>query len=400
MLESRIRGSEDARELVLPPSFFGHLVPAVSLAFGCTAGMIAACGGGVARQGAGSGEGGSGDAAGARPDAGEAGPADADDADIAVGPPPCPSTCGPSADESCCMSLPVDGGTFYRSYDGVTCEMLGQTCYTAELYPATVSDFRLDRFEVTVGRYRPFVDAVENGWHPAPGAGKHAHLNGGQGVVDRSVDAGAAYETGWDPSWNALLDQTEAFQDAGVCASQAEYDYTASPGPHDNLPVSCVSWWAAYAFCIWDGGFLPTEAEWNYASSGGSQQRIYPWGAQAIDCTHANFDWCLVGDAGIVWENDYESVVGSYSPRGDGLFGQSDLEGNVSEWTLDWWSSYVTPCVDCAYLHVDSSYGTQRVTRGASFDQSEPYILPVVSERGARPPDSPLSTGIRCARTP
>jgi formylglycine-generating enzyme required for sulfatase activity len=36
--------------------------------------------------------------------------------------------------------------------------------------------------------------------------------------------------------------------------------------------------WEAYAFCIFDGGFLPTETEWEYAAAGGSEQRDYPWG--------------------------------------------------------------------------------------------------------------------------
>jgi sulfatase modifying factor 1 len=44
--------------------------------------------------------------------------------------------------------------------------------------PAKVSTLRLDKYEVTVGRFRKFVDAWVGGWRPMAGEGKHAHLNG------------------------------------------------------------------------------------------------------------------------------------------------------------------------------------------------------------------------------
>src|SRR5262249_43011358 len=86
-----------------------------------------------------------------------------------------PPTCGPHGDESCCASTLVPGGTYKRSYDGLT--------YTDATNPATVSDFRLDRFEVTVGRFRAFLDAYP-GSRPAPGAG-----------ANPSIPA-----SGWDPA--------------------------------------------------------------------------------------------------------------------------------------------------------------------------------------------------------
>ena len=60
-------------------------------------------------------------------------------------------TCGPAGNESCCTSLLVPGGTFYRTYGGVT--------FNDKSFPATVSDFALDKCEITVGRFRAFVNA-------------------------------------------------------------------------------------------------------------------------------------------------------------------------------------------------------------------------------------------------
>src|SRR5262249_23924094 len=88
-----------------------------------------------------------------------------------------PATCGPSGSESCCTSLLVPGGTFTRGNE------------TA--WPATVSDFMLDRFEITVGRFRKFVEAGLGTRENPPAAGAGADPNNAA--------------TGWDPAWTQEL---------------------------------------------------------------------------------------------------------------------------------------------------------------------------------------------------
>src|ERR1043165_188848 len=77
---------------------------------------------------------------------------------VAVAPPPScdglAATCGSNATSSCCESLEVPGGTFFRGYD--TAPDLRNSDAT---HPATVSTFRLARHEVKVGRFRQFVNA-------------------------------------------------------------------------------------------------------------------------------------------------------------------------------------------------------------------------------------------------
>jgi formylglycine-generating enzyme required for sulfatase activity len=289
--------------------------------------------------------------------------------------------CAPNGGD-CCRSLIVEGGSYIRGYDGVT--------YTVANGPATVSTFRLDEYEITVGRFRQFVGAVVGGWLPAPGSGKHSYLNSGSGLVAIPNDAGILYETGWDPAWSAALPSVQSTWDTNLaCSNHATW--TSSPGPGDARPINCVTWYEAYAFCIWDGGFLPSEAEWNYAASGGSDQRVYPWSSPptstTIDCTYASYAGC--SDAGAV-------PVGSEAPAGNAKWGQVDMAGSVSEWNLDdtagyWW----TPCLDC----VDVNIGVQRSIRGGGFDSPPPDLLCSAKTKGT-PAVRYDYGGSRCARRP
>jgi sulfatase modifying factor 1 len=296
------------------------------------------------------------------------------------------ANCGPAANESCCASPPVTGGTFNRD-NNVS-------------YPAKISNFRLDRFEVTVARFRKFVSAVVGGWTPAAGSGKHTHLNGGAGLA-RSGEVGS--EPGWDTAWNTFLPSSKAAWDgaSNLGCDATHQTWTANAGGNDTRPINCVNWYQAAAFCIWDQGFLPSEAEWTFAAAGGNQQREYPWSSPpsstTIDCSFANYSGASGGDYCVLPGTGATSPVGSLSPKGDGLFGQADLSGNVAEWNLDWYASYVTPCSDCAGL---MSSGQSRGSRGGSFVNLEGFLLPTSYRDGWSPGTQRVEIGVRCARSP
>jgi len=292
------------------------------------------------------------------------------------GPPPSCAPGGPgltncgAASESCCTSLEVTGGTYYRTY---TSDSDGGP--TGEADPATVSSFRLDKYLVTVGRFRQFVRAWNNGsgYMPAAGSGKHAYLNGGQGLAN-SGNPGT-YETGWNAAdWNNTTDIDPTTANLTSCSPST---WTDSTGSQENLPINCVNWYESYAFCIWDGGFLPSEAEWEYAAAGGTEQLAWPWGTMAP-----------TGNQFAIYGGSESSTgVACIAPAGTatlgaGRWGQLDLAGEVYEWNLDWRSAYADPCTDCAYLTPTSN----RVIRGGDCYDTLGSFGPVVSELPLQPP--------------
>ncbi len=311
--------------------------------------------------------------------------------------------------DDCCASYDVAGGSFYRDYDSVT--------YNDKSAPATVSTFALDVYEVTVGRFRKFVTAAAGSdaaapWVPAAGDGRHLELNDGGGLVNGGGGAPVP-ETGWQESWNTYLPTTKAGWDASLLSTSCSGDAapptnTWRPAPMDsleNFPIDCVSWYQAYAFCIWDGGFLPSSTEWNRAAAPPDSmtgQRIYAWGSNPPlpDCKLAIWGDYYGGGSfssnGVAMGLINIGPVGTPS-AGRSLWGQLDLTGNVWEWTLDYWTGVsLDPCVDCA----DTAAGTQRIFRGGSFTVSDLRLLDN-SYVGYSPPEvGHGDVGFRCARAP
>jgi formylglycine-generating enzyme required for sulfatase activity len=288
--------------------------------------------------------------------------------------------CGASQ-ESCCTSLEVCGGTYYRTYTN------SGSGPTGEADRASVSTFQLDKYLVTVGRFRQFVAAWNRGYYPANASGKHTHLNGGSGLAN-SGEPGT-YETGWDATdWNNTTDVYPA--PANLQCGSPYNTWTDPAGSQENLPINCVTWYESYAFCIWDGGFLPSEAEWEYAAAGGSQQLEYPWGSTAPGTAN---QYAFYG--GYYTGNSTDIAPVGTASLGAGYWNQLDLAGEVYEWNLDWYVLYAA-CTDCANTAPAAS---GRVFRGGDFYDDATYLLPS-GRYGDTPADRSYAVGFRCARTP
>jgi formylglycine-generating enzyme required for sulfatase activity len=270
-----------------------------------------------------------------------------------------------------------------------------------------VSGFRLDKYLVTVGRYRRFVNAWDGGagasggagFEPDAGSGKHTYLNGGQGLVAVGEDAGLEYEPGW-----LATDDVNVSPPSHV-ACGAPYDtWTDAGASQENLPINCVVWAEAYAFCIWDGGFLPSEAEWAFAAAGGSQQLIYPWGSTDPGAANLYAIYgsdnasCYYPGPGLANCSGVSNLapVGS-APMGAALWGQLDMGGEVFEWALDWFWFYADPCVDCVFMN--PNVNDYRSARGGAFNVSGNYLSGSQRYWGT-PVIAGEATGFRCARAP
>jgi sulfatase modifying factor 1 len=375
------------------------------------------------------------------------------------------STCGAPGSSDCCQTVAVPGGSFNRFNDAT--------------YPAKVSPFLLDAYEVTAGRFRAYVEATNGNLRgAAPKAGDGAHP--------------LVASSGWRSEWNSVLPTSRAEVDAMLGAqgcveggniddfgtltwwtSDLESKIKQANGKNpavlaentksalDSKAINCVPWHVLMAFCIWDGGRLPTDAEWSFAAQGGSEQRQFPWGTiDAKDLIHiaGRNDLSLVPTLvpgmpfmtaslydPTLGVNDFpKNYVHAYGgpfrttrdnashvarvglrAKGNAKWGHADMAGGMYEWTMD--EGPITPgqCNDCANVNypaldgfdpkaMDSTIpdfphalyaGGSRSVRGGAWDnslglsnsQSEVEIETYTSYPVKR---TYRSLGGRCARDP
>jgi formylglycine-generating enzyme required for sulfatase activity len=184
--------------------------------------------------------------------------------------------------------------------------------------------------------------------------------------------------------------------------------YEGNSLDNDDQPVAYVSWIDAIAFAQWleqKSGRkfrLPSEAEWEYAARGGTDNRNF-WGSDPKDaCRYANGadlaarsqwpDWTITEC------NDGFKVsapAGRFIPNAFGLY---DMMGNAWEWTNDWYD---------AEYYFDAPRdnpsgppgGALRIPRGGGWGNASECVR--VSDRNGFAPDFRiLFLGFRLASTP
>jgi formylglycine-generating enzyme required for sulfatase activity len=217
------------------------------------------------------------------------------------------------------------------------------------------------------------------------------HLNGGQGLSNGS----GGFEPGWDPAWSTSFKATKVAWDGELSCHTSYQTWTSEAGANERRPITCATWFEQYAFCIWDGGFLPSEAEWQYAAAGGSEGRKYPWGATDPGA-NANLAvyGCYFNGTGSCSDVTNIAPVGSVA-AGNGKWGHSDLAGNVWEWTLDWYANTYPLSSSTNYANVTAA--TDWVIRGGGFSNIASTLL-ASGRSGNDPSDRSGSLGARCAR--
>jgi formylglycine-generating enzyme required for sulfatase activity len=188
-------------------------------------------------------------------------------------------------------------------------------------------DYQIGKYPVTVGEYRPFVEAGgyrEEKWWTTAGWQWRNHEN----IIQPDY---------WDnPKWTG----------------------------DNRLPVIGVCWYEATAYCGWLAETtgkpyrLPGEAEWEKAARG-TDGRIYPWGDEWQD-GRCNSKEAQIG---------HTTLVGRFSPAGDSPYGAADMSGNVWEWCASGWAD----------RHIFPEDNTpdgdaRRVLRGSAWGGSQSYV--------------------------
>ena len=223
------------------------------------------------------------------------------------------------------------------------------------LFSVTLPAFEMSTTEITNLQYAKYL---------------HEVLESGDIAVSDSIVTGAGSD------WNGkeYLDLTIgqiSYTDGGFVIDTGK----------EKRPVAGITWYGAKAFARYYGYDLPTEAEWQYAASGGMN---YEYGTDdgTLDSTKANY---------VANRRNHTMDVGMYPANPFGLY---DMVGNLYEWCHDWFWSYP---VGTKNIYSGSDFGSERVIR--SGHSSMPTNSCRVDFRNSLAPDyCSGSVGFRVVR--
>ncbi|MDW3210948.1 MAG: formylglycine-generating enzyme family protein [Reichenbachiella sp.] len=270
----------------------------------------------------------------------------------------------------------VPGGTFVMGNEGEEANAIEGPEFTVEL-----SGFYMDITEVTNAQFQKFVDAT-----------------GYQTIAERPIDweeLKKQLPEGVEKPADSLLkpgslvfapipNVSNLYDISQWWAWQTGSDWRHPYGPESNIegkenhPVVHIAHEDAEAYATWAGKRLPTEAEWEYASRGGSHQS-FAWGEELTPEGQylANF-FQGTFPGGNTIQDGFEKTapVKSYPPNAYGLY---DMIGNVWEWTSDWFRPD---------SHLQAKSQTITICRNpkgpeSSFDPQEPQVPKRVIKGGS-----------------
>ncbi|MGK0171585.1 MAG: iron(II)-dependent oxidoreductase [Gammaproteobacteria bacterium] len=199
-----------------------------------------------------------------------------------------------------------------------------------------VPAFAIDRFPVTCGRFRAFIE--DNGY------------------TRRDLWSSA----GWEWVQQTGHDAPQGWvRDCGLW-------FVERFGHHHEInalaPVQHVSFYEAEAFARWAGGRLPSEYEWETAARDSAKEvdEIYPWGNATPDAAHANLNIANFGP----------NSIGAHS-AGKSAAGVEQLVGDTYEWTSSTFEGYQGYTSFPYEQYSEVFFGDEyRVLRGASWATS------------------------------
>ena len=248
------------------------------------------------------------------------------------------------------------------------------------------------------------ADPVENEWVFIEGDSFEMGAEG-------SLTSNQPIHTVTVPSFEILKTEVTAYQyrlcvEAGVCSEPHEEGDSCARNERNNwlqairlnYPINCLDYFQAAAYCVWLGGRLPSESEWEYVARGGGQDISFPWGDEWPDCH-------LLASAGDPEEevplrpcwSGVQPVCSK--PEGNSSHGLCDMAGNCAEWVADrveiFWGYADAPTDGSAWIVEDFS---DAVVRGGGVGSGSLGYF--VFRRSREPADSndAVSVTARCAR--